>query len=386
MPIYFNEDNGTFYVQCFYRDGQGNKKHKVKRGFVDAASALQWESEFLSSNQGTMDMLFKDFVEVYLEEIRPRIRAHTMMTKEYMIKDKLLPYFAKMRMSEIEPIDIIRWQNKLMETFDKLGKRFSPTYLRSIDNQLHAIFNHAERYYNLSPNPVSKVSKMGAKESKEMLFWTKDEYLKFSEAVMDKPLSFYVFEVLYWCGCRLGELLALTPADFDLTKGELNIDKSYQRLKGEDVITDPKTKKSIRVVSMPKFLVEEMQEYIELRDDIGPHDRLFGVTKSYLSHEMERGSGAAKVKKIRIHDLRHSHVSLLIEMGFSALAIAERVGHEAIDITYRYAHLFPSKQEEMATALDVSRSARLCRAKTARASAAGQWRSESRRSRRMHSI
>lgn len=357
MPIYFNEDNGTFYVQCFYRDSQGAKRHKVKRGFQDAASALQWESEFMSSNQGTMDMMFKDFVEVYIEEIRPRIREHTMITKEYMIKDKITPYFSKMRMSEVEPIDIIRWQNSLMEATDKNGNKFAPTYLRSIDNQLHAIFNHAERYYNLSPNPVSKVSKMGAKESKEMLFWTKDEYLKFSEAIMDKPLSFYAFEVLYWCGCRLGELLALTPADFDLNKGELNIDKSYQRLKGEDVITDPKTKKSIRVVSMPKFLVEEMKEYIELRDDIGPHDRLFGTTKSYLAHEMDRGCGSSKVKRIRIHDLRHSHVSLLIEMGFSALAIAERVGHEAIDITYRYAHLFPSKQEEMATALEVSRGA-----------------------------
>lgn len=108
---------------------------------------------------------------------------------------------------------------------------------------------------------------------------------------------------------------------------------------------------------MPKFLVKEMREYIELRDDIGSHDRLFGVTKNYLTHEMERGSVAAKVKRIRIHDLRHNHVSLLIEIGFSALAIAERVRHEAIDITYRYAHLFPSKQEEVATALDVSRSA-----------------------------
>ena len=118
MPIYFNEDNGTFYVQCFYRDSQGAKRHKVKRGFQDAASALQWESEFMSSNQGTMDMMFKDFVEVYIEEIRPRIREHTMITKEYMIKDKITPYFSKMRMSEVEPIDIIRWQNSLMEATD----------------------------------------------------------------------------------------------------------------------------------------------------------------------------------------------------------------------------------------------------------------------------
>lgn len=79
-------------------------------------------------------------------------------------------------------------------------------------------------------------------------------------------------------------------------------------------------------------------------------DRIFNITKSYLHHEMDRGSKAAGVK--RIHDLRHSHISLLIDMGFSAVAIADRVGHESIEITYRYAHLFPSKQKEMAIKLD----------------------------------
>lgn len=86
-----------------------------------------------------------------------------------------------------------------------------------------------------------------------------------------------------------------------------------------------------------------------------PDQRIFEVTKSYLHHEMDRGAKAAGVKRIRIHDLRHSHVSLLIEMGFSALAIADRVGHESVDITYKYAHLFPSKQQEMAQKLDMER-------------------------------
>ncbi len=86
------------------------------------------------------------------------------------------------------------------------------------------------------------------------------------------------------------------------------------------------------------------------------NERIFPITKHYLKHEMVRGSKAAGVKTIRIHDIRHSAVSLLIEMGFSALAIADRVGHESIDITYRYAHLFPSKQLEMANKLDVERS------------------------------
>ena len=172
---------------------------------------------------------------------------------------------------------------------------------------------------------------------------------------MDKPLSYYAFEMLYWCGIRMGELLALTPKDFDFEKQTLTINKSYQRLNGRDVITTPKTKKSNRVIKMPKFLCEEMQEYIGMLYEVNENDRLFPITKHYLHHEMDRGAKLAGVKRIRIHDLRHSAISLLIEMGFSALAIAERVGHESIDITYRYAHLFPTKQTEMANKLDVER-------------------------------
>ena len=173
---------------------------------------------------------------------------------------------------------------------------------------------------------------------------------------MDKPLSFYAFEVLYWTGIRCGELLALTPSDFIFETSELSITKSYQRLKGIDTITDPKTPNSVRRIAMPKFLAEEMKEYLEdFRDDLGPHDRIFDVTKYYLTHEMERGCKESGVKRIRIHDLRHSHISLLIDMGFTALAIADRVGHESIDITYRYAHLFPTRQAEMANKLDMER-------------------------------
>ena len=196
---------------------------------------------------------------------------------------------------------------------------------------------------------------MGSEKHKEMLFWTKEEYLKFAEAMMDKPQSYYAFEVHYWCGIREGELLALTPADFDLDKGLLSITKSYQRLKGRDVITDPKTPKSVRVIQMPQFLTDEIRDYLKSFYKVQPDQRIFEVTKSYLHHEMDRGAKEAGVKRIRIHDLRHSHVSLLIEMGFSALAIADRVGHESVDITYKYAHLFPSKQQEMAQKLDMER-------------------------------
>ena len=170
--------------------------------------------------------------------------------------------------------------------------------------------------------------------------------------MMDKPVSFYAFEMLYWWCIREGDVVPQILADFNFDKETVTINKSYQRLKGQDVITSPKTKKSNRTIKMPKFLCEEMKEYLGMLYGLKKKDRIFTVTKSYLHHEMDRGAKAAGVKRIRIHDLRHSHISLLIDMGFSAVAIADRVGHESIDITYQYAHLFPSKQIEMAEKLD----------------------------------
>ena len=149
---------------------------------------------------------------------------------------------------------------------------------------------------------------MGKARNGEMSYWTKAEYQKFAQAIMDKPLSFYAFEMLYWCGIREGELLALTSADFDFQKETVTINKSYQRLKGRDVITDPKTPKSNRVIQMPSFLCQEIQDHIKSLYGVQPTDRIFPVTKSFLYKEMERGCKLSGVKKIRIHDLRHPYV------------------------------------------------------------------------------
>lgn len=248
------------------------------------------------------------------------------------------------------------FEHDLMTYRDEKGKPYSADYLKTIHAQLTAIFNHAVNFYNLPYNPARRAGTMGNEIPKEMNFWTKEEYLKFSEAMMDKPRSYYAFEMLYWCGIRSGELLALTPADFNFENQTVTISKTFHRSKGRDIITSPKTKKSNRIIKMPAFLCEEMQEYIKMLYDIQPDERLFTVTKSYLNHEMERGAKQAGVKKIRVHDIRHSAVSLLIDMGFSVLAIGERMGHEAEKITYRYAHLFPTVQTEMAEKLGMERS------------------------------
>lgn len=352
MGVFKNEKNGTWYVQFRYTDWKGERQQKFKRGFATKREAQEWEREFLMKDRADITMTFAVYSELYERDIKPRLKENTWLTKASIIKKKIVPYFGKKRLCDITAKDVIMWQNEFRNLTDSDGKTYSTTYLKTVHNQLSAMLNHAVRYYGLKTNPAAIAGNMGSEERKEMLFWTLEEYKKFSEVVMDKPISYYAFQMLYWCGIREGELLALTPGDFDFKAGTVRIDKSYQHLQGRDVITTPKTKKSNRKIKMPQFLCEEMKDYLGMFYGAGENDRIFPISKSYLGNEMTRGAKVAGVKRIRIHDLRHSHVSLLIDSGFTALAIAERLGHESIEVTYRYAHLFPSVQTEMANKLD----------------------------------
>ena len=308
MPVFKNEDNGTWYVMARYVNWKGERKQKCKRGFATKREAQEWERMFKLQTSSDLDMSFEAFTELYINDVKNRLKENTWLTKEHIIRTKILPYFGKLKISEISTKEIIAWQNEMLAYRDEKKKPYSQTYLKTLHNQLSAIFNHAVRYYELRSNPAAKVGNMGSEEHKEMLFWTKEEYKKFSFEMMDKPVSFYAFEMLYWCGIREGELLALTPADFNFDKETVTINKSYQRLKGQDVITSPKTKKSNRTIKMPQFLCEEMKEYLGMIYGLKKKDRIFTVTKSYLHHEMDRGAKAVGVKRIRIHDLCHPYV------------------------------------------------------------------------------
>ena len=308
MPVYKDEKNGSWYAMVRFEDWTGQRKQKCKRGFSTRREALEWERTFQQQSAGDPDMTFEAFCKLYEKDMRPRLKESTWATKDHITRTKLLPYFGKRRLCELNTKDIIAWQNTLLAYRDEKKRPYSPTYLKIIHNQLTAILSHAVKHYGLKSNPVSRVGCIGSKESEEMRFWTKDEYLRFSHAMMDKPLSYYAFEMLYWCGIREGELLALTPADFDFGKCTVSISKSYQRLHGKDVITTPKTHKSCRTIRMPEFLRDEIQDYVKSLYGIRKTDRLFPVTKNYLYHEMERGTKQTGVKRIRIHDLRHPYV------------------------------------------------------------------------------
>lgn len=352
MPVYKDKEHNTWYASFHYRDWTGKDVRKLKRGFSTKKEAQEWESHFKLQKANSIDMTFGDFYKVYEQDVKPKVRYNTWCSKQHIIETKLLPYFKNLVMRDIVPRDIIQWQNAMRESSTKSGEEFSGTYLRTMQAQLSCIFNHAVRFYDLPSNPVRKAGSFGQQQPDEMLFWTKEEYLQFIPTLADKEYSYLAFELLYWCGIRMGELRALTRADFDFNKNTVSITKSYQRLKGKDVITVPKTKKSIRTIVMPKQVANEMKDFLDSIYGLESTDRIFTFSKSYLHHEMDRGAKASGVKRIRVHDLRHSHVSLLINMGFTALAIGNRVGHESEKITYRYAHLFPSVQDDMTNALN----------------------------------
>ena len=353
MPVYKDKKNGSYYVMVRYKDWTGENKQTCKRGFRRERDAKEWEAQFALQRKADPNMTLESFFEMYSQDVKPTLKLNTWKTKESYIRSKVLPYLGKRKMSEITPKDIKDWQNTIRQLpGSKRGSTIAPGTLKTIHGELSALFNHACKYYGLSENPARLAGGMGEESVREMQFWMQDEYKRFSEAVMDKPLSYYAFEILYWCGIREGELLALTLEDFDLTRKTLRINKSYQRIDREDVVTSPKTKCSNRVISLPDFLVDEIRDFRQQYYDLKPTDRMFPITKKYLYNEMVRGCRASGVKKIRVHDLRHSHVSLLIDMGFTALAIGKRVGHTSQKITERYSHLFPNRQEEMADRLN----------------------------------
>lgn len=235
MPAYKDEKKGTWYVSFHYFDWTGKNVRKLKRGFATKRKAQEWEQSFLRTKAASMDMTFSEFFTVYEKDVRPKLKENTWWSKEHIIRTKIIPYFGNTKMVDVTVRDIIKWQNMMREYRDSEGKPYSPTYLKSVQAQLSCLFNHAVRFYELPSNPVHRAGALGAEEADEMLFWTKEESLRFIPTMANKPYSYYAFELLYWCGIRMGELRALTAEDFDFEKNILSITKSYQKIKGKDL-------------------------------------------------------------------------------------------------------------------------------------------------------
>lgn len=341
----------TYYVQFYYKDFTGKRKRKTKRGFTTKREAKEWAYEFMRKEKSDMTMLFGSFVETYWEDISADLKDSTIDTKKHIIDLHITPYFKDLMIRDITGRDIIKWQNEIKK------KGYSDTYLRSINAQLSAIFNHAVHIYHLSFNPCNDVKSMGKAKSGNMGIWNYEDFNGFISTVDKSKEFYYAYLIFYWTGLRLGELLALNLGDIDFDNHKLTINKTYRRKKGEDIITEPKTPASVRTIYLTDYLIEELKDYTSRLYGIQKKDRLFSFSKGGIEKDFKNSIKNAQnymaLKDIRIHDLRHSHASLLISEGCDIVAISHRLGHNKITTTLNtYGHLFEEKAKGIVDKLE----------------------------------
>lgn len=346
MPIYKDEKE-QYYVVFRYRDYQGKLCQKKKSGFTLKRDAATYEKNFRNKLSMSPDITFINLAKCYLEDAKNRLKPTTYYQKTSVYKTSF-KILENLKIKDITPLVIRRWQNSVLK------QGFATTTQRQLNCQLSALFNFAVKYYGLSKNPVRECGPIGKQNADGLKFWTLDQFNKFMSVAKNTGTtpSRLAFYILFYTGLRLGELLALTPSDFSYSEKKLSITKTFARIKCQDIIMPPKTPKSKREIIIPAFLADMIQEYIPRLPD--NHLRLFFMfNKHTLKIKIKRFAPLAGVPIIRVHDLRHSHASLLIELGFSPLLISQRLGHEHIETTLQiYSHLYPNKDNEVASKLD----------------------------------
>lgn len=366
MPQYkYTTKKGVkWYSKFNYLDAQTNKfVTTLKRGFSSKREARAFEENFLdeldSQSQPSTTHTITDIYNEYLSSFkRSDMKQSTLQTKHNIFASHIAPYFEGIPVEEITAADIAAWQKNVKETKKSNGQPLSPAYLRTVQSQLNALINYASGKGYISINPLVDIKNMGVK-GRRLLFWSYEEYEKFAYEAMNFPAYYYAYEVLYWCGIREGELLALTREDIDLDNQTIRINKTYSRVGRKDIITTPKTQSSVRTISIPRFLCDELTEYFAMKYDLTPDQRIFVFTKHGLSSNFHSLIAKANVPDMPIHGLRHSHVSLLISKQYNIFEISKRIGHKSISTTQDiYGHLFDNVQKAIADDLNSMRSVR----------------------------
>lgn len=346
MPAYLDEKTKTYYFTCYYVDWQGERRRKMQRGFVRMKDAKAAERAFLDQYSTQADMSFEALYNIYIDDCRKNLKPVTVYSRDSVAKNTILPYFGAMKITDITPAHIRKWQNDIKE-------HFSPTSQRQRHTVLSAIFNFAVKFYGLRINPAKQAGGIGTLKSNRQDFWTLEEFNKAIERETDIVYK-TAFTLLFYSGLRIGELLALTVADYDKETRTISISKTLSKVGGVEHITAPKTPKAVRKIVLPRKATAVLDEYISRLYEPQPKERLFSMltNEGALAH-FHRLAQKAGVQSIRLHDLRHSHASLLINAGVNVKAISERLGHEDIQTTLNiYGHLYEKQASNIAELLD----------------------------------
>ena len=350
MPTYKNPKTKKYYCKFYYVDWQGQRQQHKKEGFVLQRDAQQYERAFLEKEAKDCTITFAALVEHYYKYSEAHQRHSTYESKKSIIDKHLVPAFGPMPINKITTLTVERWQEEVITK-----KELAPTTLHQLQGKLSAVFNFAVKYYGLAFNPARRAGNIGTMRREKVTFWTVDEFNKAMKALQGMKIDakyFAAYNLLFYSGIRHGELAALTVADFNAEAGTVRINKTRARTPAGFGITPPKTKKSNRIVTLPAAVVKMLQDQIGRLYEPQPGDTIFPHITYGLSDYLHKIAAAAGVKDIRVHDLRHSHASMLINLGFPPLLICERLGHEDITTTLRtYSHLYPGKENEVASSL-----------------------------------
>mgnify|MGYP002626719733 CR=1 FL=1 len=342
MAAYYDEKQKTWYIKFRYTDWQGNSKSTSKRGFKTKKEALKYEQEAKESLKEAPKLSLKKFSEEYLQDYKNTNKRNSYVLTEKNIRKYILPYLADTQIDNITPIIIRKWQNELLQF------NLSESTLCSINSTLNTMLNFAVKYYGLKSNPMKVTGKQGHYE-KRLDFLELDEWKRLDECV-DDLYSKVVFNILFWSGIRIGELMGLTKADIDLKNNTIDINKQYNR---QHEVTTLKTKGSNRIISIPSFVIELIKDFYKA-SKYHQEEYIFTCYSSFhINGHLTAYCHKAGIKAISPHALRHSHASFLINNGVPINAISKRLGHANPSMTLNiYSHCYKDKDSDIAAMIE----------------------------------
>ena len=360
MPVYLDKKRGTYYFQGTYINAFGIKERYFVRGFSGPTAAKKAEREYLikARTDPNTKYRFNELVIKFLDYKKDRVKPRTISNYNSLIEKQLIPYFGKMYVNKMSVPVIEEWQKEILK------KGYTNNYLEKIQTSLSAIMRFAVRRGIIIANPLDVIEqvKNPDEKKKDMQFWTYEQYNKFKSVITNKE-DILLFDLLYWTGMRCGEMQARTWNDIDFNNCTLKIHNTFDN-KNKIVNNTTKTGEN-RTIYLNKILINELIEWYATNsniDDFNNDCYIMGVfipmpirtitnrKNKYIQKYNE--NNIDKIPEIRIHDFRHSHVSLLINNGVSSFTIAERLGHSKEMVERVYSHMFPDKRKEILNVLD----------------------------------
>lgn len=369
MPIYRKEklewtkDGRSYYFRCYYKDLYGNRKQKESKLYKTKLEAKDAEIEFLSKIKTTDEInnniLFIDVYKEWLLFKQSQVKSTTFYSVVKRCEYHILPYFKKYRLHSIKMNTINQWKDKIFSLNITTGHK--NTLIRTLKEILiYARDNYEYDIKIVSKIQLYKVENVVDKTNAEINFWTFEEFSKFISAV-DNKFYYLIFNFLYYTGLRLGEMIALTWDDINFDRKQIRINKTFTNkvLDCSYKITTPKTSNSVRYVDLDDALLSLMKKYYEEEKRIYNFNKemfIFGnithVSPTTIKRYLYKYIELADVKKITPHGFRHSHVSLLINLGCDSRDVAERIGDTIQMVEKTYYHMFPTKKKETVNLLN----------------------------------